>query len=180
MKKLTKIFAALSVIAGLGSVFVSMGASGALAANDVKPLHSAKGKNYYQKSKAKSSAIGRWEKSAAIKHGFDYGGWNKAKSKSVNCNRKFHRGNGKKLWTCTAKAKPVADVVSCKKGFIAAKAIHHTQKDAVKFAHKFWERSAAVKHGIKYSFYKNAKNRSMKCQPEGGKVQCVFKAIPCR
>ena len=180
MKNLKKAVVAIGVVAGLGAAMIAATPQHASAANDVKPKLSAKGKSYYKKPQATSSAVGRWERNASAKYGWKYGGWNKAKQKSVHCNDKYHQGNGKKLWTCIAKGKPVAKVQTCKGGRVTAVGIKPKQKDAIKWAHKFWARIAADKYGVAYSFHKNAKSRSMHCSNKGSMRKCVFKAIPCK
>jgi hypothetical protein len=180
MKSFNKTMVAAGAIAGLGAVMIAATPQKASAANDVKPSLSANGMDYYAKPTAKTSAIGRWERKASAKHGAEYGGWGKAKQKSVNCNSRYHQGNGKKLWTCTARGKPVAKVQTCKKGFVTAIGVKPEQKDAVKWAHRFWARGAADMYGVAYSFHKNAKNRSMHCSNKGSMRKCVFKAIPCK
>ncbi len=158
-------------------------ATQAIAETKVKPMLSVSGKSYYKKQKAQSSAVGRWEKKAVIEHGFGFGKWGKAKKTSFDCNSKFHQGNGKKLWTCTARGKPVANVQTCASGTISATWYHPTKAGAQSGVRDAWEKLAAGEHGIKYSFYKNAKNKHSICGNDSqfpGKITCTLSATPCK
>lgn len=69
--------------------------------NVCKPMLKKHGMWYFNKEKAKTSAIGRWEKQAAIEYGVSFSFWNNAKTKSFGC--KKHDNN---TWRCEARAKP--------------------------------------------------------------------------
>lgn len=180
MLDLNKTALAFGTVLGLGAAAIAFMTSQASAAKVAKPMLKTDGMNYYAKPTAKSSAIGRWERKASASYGAQFGGWGRAKKKSVDCRSKYHQGNGKKLWTCTAKGKPVAIVLSCKSGSVKATGVKPKQKGAVKWAHRFWARGAAERYGVAYSFVKNAKNKSMKCSKVPNGIKCVFKAVPCK
>ncbi|MBW8635878.1 hypothetical protein K1W69_01680 [Hoeflea sp. WL0058] len=169
-----------TVIGGVGSLGVT---TQAVAATDIKPTLSVSGKSYYQKEHAKNSAVGRWEKKAVIQHGMNYGKWGQAKQTSFDCNSKFHQGNGKKLWTCKASGKPVANVKMCASGKIRARWYHPNKAGAQKGVKDAWEKLAAAEHGMKYSFYKNATNKHFTCGADSqfpGKITCNLSATPCK
>jgi len=69
-----------------------------------KPKLTKAGMFYFNKDTAKSSAIGRWEKKAAIQHGMNFSFWKGAKGKGFSCSHSMK--NGKKLYNCKAIAKP--------------------------------------------------------------------------
>lgn len=172
--------AMVSIVGGLLSVAKSTEAT---AATDVKPKLNVAGKSYYKKQTAKNSAVGRWEKKAVIKHGFKYGKWEKARKTSFDCDSKFHQGNGKKLWTCNAIGKPVAEVTMCTSGKIKAVWHHPNESGAKAGVRDAWEKLAAGHHGVKYSFYKNAKGKHSTCGADSrwpGHITCTLKATPCK
>lgn len=183
MKTFTSTLAALTLTAVLGG-FGAIGTSTeAAAATEVKPMLSVSGKTYYKKGTAKSSAVGRWEKKAVIKHGLKFGNWEDAKKTSFDCDSKFHQGNGKKQWTCKANGKPVAKVQMCASGKINAFWYHPTEAVAKASVRDTWEKLAAEKYGVKYSFYKNAKNKHSTCGTNSkypGNITCTLKATPCK
>ena len=183
MKTFTSTLAAFTLTAVLGGFGAIGTATEASAATDVKPMLSVSGKTYYKKDTAKSSAVGRWEKKAVIKHGMKYGKWEKAKKTSFDCDSKFHQGNGKKLWTCKANGKPVAKVQMCVSGKIKAKWYHANEAGAKAGVRDAWEKGAAAKHGVKYSFYKNATNKHSTCGSDSqfpGKITCTLSGTPCK
>lgn len=183
MKTFTNTLAAIALSTVIGGIGTVGSATEAAAANQVKPMLSVSGKTYYQKQKAQSSAVGRWEKKVVMQHGFDFGKWEKAKKTSFDCDSKFHQGNGKKLWTCKANGKPVAQVQMCASGKVKAKWYHSTEAGAKSGVRDAWEKLAAGKHGIKYSFYKNAENKHSTCGADSqfpGKITCTLSATPCK
>lgn len=183
MKTLNSALAAITLTAIVGGLAPIGVATQAAAATKVKPMLSVSGKAYYKKQKAKSSAVGRWEKRAVIDHGMGFGNWEKAKKTGFDCNQKFHQGNGKKLWTCKAKGKPVANVQMCASGKISARWYHSTEAGAKTGVRDGWEKLAAAKHGTKYSFYKNATNKHSTCGADSqfpGKITCTLTATPCK
>jgi hypothetical protein len=182
MKTFTNTLAGIALTAAVSSIVPMAVTTQANAATDVKPMLSVSGKSYYQKQKAKSSAVGRWEKTAIIQHGSGYGKWGKAKKTSFDCNSKFHQGNGNKVWTCKARGRPVANVQICVSGKVNAKWFHPNEAGAKAGVRKGWEKLAAGKYGIKYSFYKNAKNKHSTCGVDSkhpGKITCTLSATPC-
>ncbi|MEO9876749.1 MAG: hypothetical protein ABJM26_21980 [Anderseniella sp.] len=182
MKKFTSTIVAFSIAAAFGGVMMTADSGDAFAAKKTKPMIGAYGKSYYKKAKARSSAVGRWEKRVAIKHGLKFSHWSRAKAKGTSCQSKFHQGNGKKLWTCTASAKPFANIKSCVSGRIVAKWKHPNPAKAKATARNTWEKLTAQNYGIKYSFYKNAKGKSRNCKlvSNGTMTLCTFKATPCK
>ncbi|MFK7901291.1 MAG: hypothetical protein AB8B49_00450 [Nitratireductor sp.] len=183
MKKFTIALSALTLTAALTGFAPLSGADQAQAATKVKPMLSVAGKTYYNKQTAKSSAVGRWEKKAVIMHGFEFSKWEKAKKTGYNCSSKFHQGNGKKLWTCKANGKPVANVQMCTSGKVRAKWYHPNEVGARAGVRDAWEKLAAAEFGIKYSFYKNAKNKHATCGKDSnhpGKITCTLSATACK
>lgn len=183
MKTFTNTLTAITFATVIGGISALGSVTQASAANDTKPMLSVSGKSYYQKQQAQKSAIGRWEKKAVIDHGFDYGKWGEAKKTSFDCDSKFHQGNGKKLWTCKANGKPVANIKICVSGKIQAKWYHSNEIGAQKGVEDAWEKLAAAEYGIKYSFYKNAKNKHSTCGDDSqfpGKITCSLSAAPCK
>lgn len=162
---------------------ISNGTSDAQAGVKSKPSLSVQGMNYYDKAQAKSSAIGRWEKKAAIKYGLEFSQWGKAKSKGTTCKKKFHRNNGRILWTCTASGRPTAKIVTCK-GSVSATGTHKSNRSKARStARENWEKKAAIAHGIKFSFWKNASQKKGFCikKASGGthQIRCTYIAKAC-
>lgn len=183
MKTFNAALATITLAATASGLIPIGNATEAFAATKVKPMLSVSGKTYYDKQKAKSSAVGRWEKKAVIEHGIGFGKWEKAKKTGFNCNSKFHQGNGKKLWTCKANGKPVANIQICASSKINAKWYHSTEAGAKAGVLDAWEKLAAAEHGIKYSFYKNAKSKHSTCGSDSqfpGKITCTLSATPCK
>lgn len=183
MKTITKTVTTLSLAAIIGGFAALSGSTQAIAANDVKPMLTVEGKTYYKKQTATESAIGRWEKRAVIKHGIKYGKWNDARKTSMDCDSKFHQGNGKKLWTCAANGKPVAKIKMCVSAKLKATWYHSTEAGAKAGVRDAWEKGAAQRHGMKYSFYKNATDKRATCGEDSkypGKVVCTLAGTPCK
>lgn len=181
MKALTSTLAALTFAAVLGGFGVIGGATEAAAGTD-KPMLKVEGKSYYSKQKAKSSAIGRWEKKVGTKHGLVFDNWEDASKKSFDCKRKTHQGNARKLWTCIAKARPGSKIAFCASGKVKAKWVHPNEAGAKAGARNDWEKRAAAKHGMKYSFYKNAVHKNSTCGSDSqypGKIVCTLSAYAC-
>lgn len=182
MKALTSTLAALTLAAIFGGFGAIGGATEAVAGTN-KPMLKVEGKSYYSKQKAKRSAIGRWEIKAAAKHSSLFKKWEDASKKNFDCKRKTHQGNARKLWTCIAKAKPGSKVKFCKSGKVNAKWIHPNEAGAKAGARNDWEKRAAAKHGMKYSFYKNAISKQSTCGTDSkypGKIVCTLAANACK
>ena len=163
----------------IGCMFLSQPA---MAAKQCKSQLNKKGMYYYNKDKAKSSAKGRWEKQAAIKYGIGYSFWNNAGGKGYSCSATMK--NGKKLWNCTAKAKPCKTLAKiCKPKLSKAGMFYFKKATAVSSARGRWEKQAAIKYGVNYSFWKSAKAKNYTCSfkmKNGKKLwNCTAKAIPC-
>ena len=155
----------------------------ALAAKQCKSPVSQKGMFYFKKATAISSAQGRWEKKAAIKHGIGFSFWNNAKGKNTSCT--FTMKNGKKLWNCKLTAKPCKTVAKICKPKMSQKGMFYFKKaTAISSAQGRWEKQAAIKHGIGYSFWKNAKAKNFTCgftMKNGKKLwNCNAHAKPCK
>lgn len=145
MKAIANTLVALTftaVLVGFGAI----GGATEAAAGTTKPMLKVEGKPYYQKKKAKSSAIYNWEQKAKAKHNTLYNDWGLAKKTSFDCKRKTHQGNAKKLWTCQAKGKPSALVIFCKVGKVKAKWAHQNEAGAKAGARDVWGKKAAAKH----------------------------------
>lgn len=181
MKTFTSTLVAFTFAAIFGGFGVVGGATEAVAGTQ-KPMLKVEGKSYYSKQQAKSSAIGRWEQKAATKHGVVFKKWEDASKKRFDCKRKTHQGNAKKLWTCMAKAKPGSKIVFCRSGAVKAKWVHLNKAGAKAGVRDAWEKRAAAKHGIKYSFYKNAIHKKSTCGSDSkhpGKIVCTLSANAC-
>ncbi len=163
----------------VGCLFVAQSAS---AATQCKTPLSQKGMHYFSKAKAVSSAKGRWEKKAAIKHGIGFSFWNKAKGRSTFCG--FKMKNGKKLWNCTLKAKPCKTVKLCKPKLAKAGMFYFDKAKAKSSAVGRWQKQAAINYGMGYSFWNSAKNKNYSCSftMKNGKKLWNCKAIarPCK
>ena len=162
----------------IGCMFV---AQPALAATQCKAPLSKKGMFYFNKNKAISSAQGRWEKKAAIQHGIGFSFWNNAKGKGRSCTSTMK--NGKKLWNCKLTAKPCKTVKLCKPKLSKAGMFYFNKAKAKSSAVGRWEKKAAIKHGISYSFWNAAKAKNFNCtfKMKNGKKLWNCKAIakPC-
>lgn len=169
---------ALAILAGGLSASI-----GAEAAPQTQPILTVSGKTYYDKQQARSSAVGRWEKQAAIKYGLKFSNWGQAKHKGFSCNERAHKTNGRTVWTCKALGQPFSDVKTCKNRSVVAKNTRANKANAQSATIKTWEKLAAVNFGVKYSFWKNASDKSVKCskQGSGGKqvFECRYQAKPC-
>ncbi len=155
----------------------------AMAAKQCKPQLKKAGMFYFNKDKAKSSAAGRWEKQAAIKHGIGFSFWSNAKGKGYSCTSTMK--NGKKLYNCIAKAKPCKTVAKVCKSKLSKKGMFYFKKAKAKSsAVGRWEKQSAIKNGIGYSFWSNAKSKSFACSfsmKNGKKLwNCAAKAKPCK
>jgi len=164
----------------IGGLFV---AQPAMAAKQCKSPLSQKGMHYYSLNKTMSSAMGRWEKKAAIKYGVGYSFWKNAKGYSRTCTHKMK--NGKKLWNCTVTARPCKKVAkSCKPKLSQKGMFYFKRAKAKSSARGRWEKKAAIKYGIGYSFWKNAKSKGQACSftmKNGKKLwNCKAYAKPCK
>ncbi|MCK5745446.1 hypothetical protein [Oricola sp.] len=170
---------ALAVLAG----GIAASTVGAEAAPKTQPALTVSGKSYYDKQQARSSAVGRWEKQAAIKYGLDFSDWGQAKHKGFLCNEDVHKKNGRTLWTCKALGQPFANIKTCKNQSVVAKNTRANKNKAQSETIKTWEKLAAINFGVKYSFWKNASDKSIKCSKQGsGSKQvfvCRYQAKPC-
>ncbi len=147
----------------------------ALAATQCKPKLEKHGMWYYDKTKAKSSAKGRWEKQAGINHGIKFSFWNNAKNKSYKCKK---HDNG--TWRCKAIAKPCANITTCKPLLKKHGMWYYKKAKAQSSAKGRWEKQVSITHGIKFSFWNNAKNKSYKCKKhDNGTWRCEARAKPC-
>ena len=147
----------------------------AMAATQCKPKLEKHGMWYYKKDKAKSSAVGRWEKQASINHSIKFSFWNNAKGKSFSC-KKYPNNT----WRCKAKAKPCANITTCKPLLKKHGMWYYNKNKAKSSAKGRWEKQASIEHGIKFSFWNNAKNKSYKCKKhDNGTWRCEARAKPC-
>ena len=157
------IFAPLFKLLVLTLTSLALTTGSALAATQCKPKLEKHGMWYYDKTKAKSSAKGRWEKQASINHGIKFSFWNNAKSKSYKCKK---HDNG--TWRCKAIAKPCANITTCKPLLKKHGMWYYKKEKAKSSAIGRWEKQASIAHGIKFSFWKNAKSKSFNCKKHGG------------
>lgn len=161
----------------LATTFV---ATSVQAAIDVKPRVTAKGMFYKNKTKAQSSAQGRWGLKAASKYGAAYGHWGAAKGKSMSC-KKTIKSSGAKIWNCKASAKPAKKFKLCE-GRVNAKGLYYQKsKNALFSARSRWGLKAAAKFGAPFGFWNKAVKRGTKCKRNSnGLVQCKVTAKACR
>ncbi|MEP0521468.1 MAG: hypothetical protein ABJO09_06265 [Hyphomicrobiales bacterium] len=178
IKSMLAVFALATALGGLGAI----GSATEASAGTTKPMLKAEGKAYYQKKKAKKSAIYNWEMKAKAKYSAIFGSWERAHKTNFDCKRETHQGNDRKLWTCQAKGKPSAPIAFCKSGKITAKWAHQSKTGAKAGARDAWEKRAAAKHGMKYSFYKNAVKKHSTCGSDSrfpGKITCTLSGTAC-
>lgn len=140
-----------------------------------KPAVPEYGMFYVKKSKAKTSAIGRWEKKVAIKHGIGSSFWKNAKKRSNICKQ---QPNG--TFRCLAIGTPCKTVKVCKPLLVKKGMYYHNKAKAKASARGRWEKQAAIQHGIGSSFWKNAKQKKMACkQQPNNSWRCTAIAKPC-
>lgn len=169
------IFALLFKLLILSLTGFAITTGSALAATQCKPKLEKHGMWYYDKTKAKSSAKGRWEKQAGINHGIKFSFWNNAKNKSYKCKK---HDNG--TWRCKAIAKPCANITTCKPLLKKHGMWYYKKAKAQSSAKGRWEKQVSITHGIKFSFWNNAKNKSYKCKKhDNGTWRCEARAKPC-
>ena len=133
------------------------------------------GMYYFKKSKAKTSAIGRWEKKTAIKHGINFSFWNNAKKRSNVCKKQPNN-----TWRCFAIGTPCYTKKVCKSKLKKHGMWYFNKQKAKDSAKGRWEKQAAIEHGVSYSFWSNAKGKGFKCKKhDNGTWRCLARAKPC-
>jgi len=145
------------------------------AATQCKNALGEYGMYYYKEQKAKSSAVGRWEKKAAIKHGIGLSFWKNAKTKSNVCKKQANN-----TYRCFAIGTPCQTKKLCKPT-LKKHGMWYTKKEKAKSsAIGRWEKQAAIHHSVKYSFWNNAKTKSFSCKKHQNNTwRCEAIAKPC-
>lgn len=167
----------LSIIMGLLAVttvsFTSV--NSANAATQCKKAIGSYGMYYYKKSKAKTSAVGRWEKKTAIQHGIGLSFWNNAKKRSNVCQKQANN-----TWRCFAIGTPCQTKTVCKPKLKKHGMYYYNKQKAQSSAKGRWEKQAAIQYGVKYSFWNSAKARKFKCKKQPNNTwRCAAIAKPC-
>lgn len=154
---------------------LSLSAASAQAVTQCKNPIGSYGMYYFNKAKAKSSAVGRWEKKVAIKHGIGLSFWNNAKKRSNVCKKQANN-----TWRCFAIGTPCQTKKVCK-GLLKKHGMWYFNKAKAKSsARGRWEKQAAIKHGVSYSFWNNAKSKSYNCKKHSNNTwRCEARAKPC-
>ncbi|GJM03415.1 MAG: hypothetical protein DHS20C08_19160 [Rhodomicrobium sp.] len=149
--------------------------AGAKAGKICKQPTGEYGMYYYKKAKAKSSAIGRWEKKVAIKHGIGLSFWNNAKVRSNICKKQANN-----TYRCFAIGTPCQIKTSCKPVLKKHGMYYFNKQKAKDSAKGRWEKQAAINHGVKYSFWNSAKKKHYKCKKQDNNTwRCLAIARPC-
>ncbi len=167
----------LSILMGLLALssvsFTSV--NSANAATQCKKAIGSYGMYYYKKTKAKSSAEGRWEKKTAIQHGIGLSFWNNAKKRSNICKKQANN-----TWRCFAIGTPCQTKTVCKPKVKKHGMYYYNKQKAKSSAKGRWEKQAAIQYGVKYSFWNNAKVKNYKCKKQPNNTwRCLAIARPC-
>ena len=177
LNSITSKSVSLSIITAVLAVatvsFTSL--SSANAATICKKPTLSYGMYYYKKSKAKTSAIGRWEKKTAIQYGVGLSFWNNAKKRSNVCQKQANN-----TWRCLAIGTPCQTKKTCKPKLKKHGMYYFNKQKAKTSAKGRWEKQAAIQYGIKYSFWNNAKLNHFKCKKQPNNTwRCLAVAKPC-
>ena len=140
-----------------------------------KPIGSY-GMYYFNKQKAKTSAIGRWEKKTAIAHGIGLSFWSNAKKRSNVCKKQPNN-----TWRCFAIGTPCQTKTICKPQLKKHGMWYFKKAKAKTSAIGRWEKQAAINYGVNFSFWNNAKAKSFKCKKHDNNTwRCEARAKPCQ
>lgn len=159
----------------LASVAVSLNVASSSAATQCKKPVGKYGMYYFNKQKAKDSAVGRWEKQVAINHGIGFSFWNNAKKRSNICKKQANN-----TYRCFAIGTPCQTKKICKP-LLKKHGMWYFNKNKAKSSAKGrWEKQAAIKYGVKFSFWNNAKSKSYSCKKHDNNTwRCQAIAKPC-
>lgn len=133
------------------------------------------GMYYFKQAKAKSSAVGRWEKKVAIKHGIGLSFWKNAKIRSNVCKKQANN-----TYRCFAIGTPCQTKTSCKPAVKKHGMYYFNKQKAKSSAKGRWEKQAAIQHGVNYSFWNSAKKKNFNCKKQANNTwRCLAIARPC-
>ena len=79
------------------------------------------------------------------------------------------------IWTSTP-----AEAFMCKSGIIRATAVQKTKSGAYNKAVAAWPGQARSRHGLPWSVWRIAKNKTVACTPNGALWRCQARAMPCK
>lgn len=164
-----------SKLTALIFILTSLGAGSTIAATQCNQPIGEYGMYYFNQNKAKSSAIGRWEKKVAIKHGIGASFWNNAKTRSNVCQKQANN-----TYRCFAIGTPCQTTTTCKPKLSQKGMFYYKKQQAKDSAKGRWEKQAAIQHGVNFSFWNSAKQKSFNCKKQPNNTwQCTAIAKPC-
>lgn len=82
--------------------------------------------------------------------------------------------------TLAITASTPAEAFMCKSGIIKATAVQQTKSGAYDKAVSAWPNQARRVHGLPWSVWRIAKDKSVACTPNGALWRCQARAMPCK